>query len=88
MGKIFFNEDPNHFVFTRKMAGYERITMDEARDFILQYKDTQITDFFVCLGASSAWYDSALTDNVVNKYNRWLAEGKTDEKALFNQQSF
>ena len=79
MGKIFFNEDPNHFVFTRKRAGYEKITMQDAIDFIMQYKDTQITDFFVCLGASSAWYDSVLTDNVVNKYNRWLAEGKTDE---------
>ena len=53
--------------------------MQDAIDFIMQYKDTQITDFFVCLGASSAWYDSVLTDNVVNKYNRWLAEGKTDE---------
>ena len=79
MGKIFFNEDPNHFVFSRKKAGYQTITMQDARDFIMQYKDTQITDFFVCLGASSAWYDSILTDNVVQKYDRWLAQGKTDE---------
>ncbi len=79
MGKIFFNEDPNHFVFTRKMAGYDRITMQQAKAFILNYKDTQITDFFVCLGASGAWYDSIQIDNVVNRYERWLAEGKTDE---------
>ena len=79
MGKIFFNEDPNHFVFTRKMAGYERITMDDARDFIMQYKDTQITDFFVCLGASGNWYDSEKTENVMQNYRRWVAEGKTDE---------
>lgn len=79
MGQIFFNEDPNHFVFSRKKAGYEKITMQDARDFIMQYKDTQITDFFVCLGASSVWYDSASADNVVEKYKRWLAEGKTDE---------
>ncbi len=79
MGKIFFNEDPNHFVFTRKRAGYERITMDEARAFILQYKDTQITDFFVCLGASGTWYDSRKTGNIMDTYRRWVAEGKTDE---------
>ena len=79
MGKIFFNEDPNHFVFTRKMAGYERITMQDARDFIMQYQNTQITDFFVCLGASGAWYDSVKIDNVVKQYDRWIAEGKTDE---------
>ncbi len=79
MGKIFFNEDPNHFVFSRKAAGYERITMEEAKDFILQYKDTQITDFFVCLGASGSWYDSQKTDNIMQNYRRWLEEGKTDE---------
>ena len=79
MGKIFFNEDPNHFVFTRKMAGYERITMQQARDFILQYKDTQITDFFICLGASGNWYDSEKTENVMHNYRRWVAEGKADE---------
>ena len=79
MGKIFFNEDPNHFVFSRKMAGYEKITMEDARNFILQYKDTQITDFFVCLGASGAWYDSRKTDNVMDTYKRWIDEGKTNE---------
>ncbi len=78
MGKIFFNEDPNHFVFTRKLAGYERITMEDARNFILQYKDTQITDFFVCLGASGTWYDSEKTDNIMDTYKRWIKEGKTD----------
>lgn len=79
MGRIFFNEDPNHFVFSRKRAGYERITMDDARNFILQYKDTQITDFFVCLGASGTWYDSKKTGNILDTYRRWVAEGKTDE---------
>ena len=79
MGKIFFNEDPNHFVFTRKMAGYEKITMQQAKDFILQYQGTQITDFFICLGASGAWYDSVKIGNVVEQYDRWIAQGKTDE---------
>ncbi|MBE6665114.1 MAG: hypothetical protein E7603_02690 [Ruminococcaceae bacterium] len=79
MGKIFFNEDPNHFVISRKLAGYKRITMEDARNFILQYKDTQITDFFVCLGASGAWYDSQKTDNIIQTYRRWVAEGKTNE---------
>lgn len=79
MGKIFFNEDPNHFVISRKAAGYERITMEDAKNFILQYKDTQITDFFVCLGASGNWYDSEKTENIIQSYRRWVEAGKTDE---------
>ena len=79
MGRIFFNEDPNHFVISRKMAGYEKITMEDARNFILQYKDTQITDFFVCLGASGAWYDSENNDNIIQNYKRWVREGQTDD---------
>lgn len=79
MGKIFFNEDPNHFIISRKKAGYQTITMQDARDFILQYKDTQIMDFFVCLNASLVWYDSKKTDNIITQYKRWISEGKTGE---------
>ena len=79
MGKIFFNEDPNHFVFSRKKAGYRRITMEDARNFILQYEGTQITDFFVCLGASGSWYDSKNGDNIIETYKRWVSEGRTDD---------
>ena len=79
MGKIFFNEDPNHFVYTRKMLGYQKITMQDVDDFIRQYQDTQITDFFVCVGAESAWYNSSLIDNVIKQYDRWTAAGKTNE---------
>ena len=80
MGRIFFNEDPNHFIFSRKSVGYKRITMADARNFILQYQGTQITDFFVCLNASTVWYDSRKTDNVLDNYERFLAEGRVDEK--------
>ncbi|MBQ8498126.1 MAG: hypothetical protein IJ489_11830 [Clostridia bacterium] len=79
MGKIFFNEDPNHFIYSRKKAGYEHITMQDSRDFILQYQGTQITDFFVCLNASLVWYDAKKTDSIMSQYKRWLAEGKTGE---------
>lgn len=79
MGKIFFNEDPNHFIYSRKKAGYTKITMEDAKNFILQYKDTQITDFFVCLNASLVWYDSKKTDNIITQYKRWISEGKTGE---------
>ena len=79
MGKIFFNEDPNHFVYTRKMLGYQKITMQDVDDFIRQYRDTQITDFFVCVGAESAWYNSSLIDNVIKQYDRWMAAEKTGE---------
>ena len=79
MGRIFFNEDPNHFIFSRMKAGYEKLTMRDVRDFIMQYEGTQITDFFVCLNASIAWYDAKKTDNIIDQYKCWLAEGKTSE---------
>ena len=80
MGRIIFNEDPNHFIFTRARAGVERVTREDLVDFILQYKDTQITDFMICICASLAWYDSKRTQNAIDKYKEWLACGKTSDE--------
>ena len=79
MGRIIFNEDPNHFIFTRACAGIEKVTKKDLIDFILQYKDTQITDFMVCICASLAWYRSVRTENAIDKYKKWVAEGKTSD---------
>ena len=35
MGRIIFNEDPNHFIFTRARAGIERVTREDLVDFII-----------------------------------------------------
>lgn len=74
---VFFNEDPNHFVFERMRAGKESITEADINSFIDQYKGTDITDFLVCLNASMCWYPSKKTDNAIDKYRDWRATGKT-----------
>mgnify|MGYP004717779441 FL=1 len=78
---VFFNEDPNHFVFERMRAGKYDITADDINSFIDGYKETDITDFLICLNASMCWYPSRRTDNAIDKYRLWLSSGKiTDER--------
>ncbi len=68
--QVFFNEDPNHFVFERIRAGKTDVTRDDIISFIRQYKNTGVTDFLICLNGSSCWYPSRRTDNVIDKFNR------------------
>lgn len=72
---VFFNEDPNHFVFDRMKAGKSEITADDINSFIDQYDGTDITDFLICLNAGMCWYPCKKTDNAVDKYRRWQTEG-------------
>ncbi len=76
MGRIIFNEDPNHFIFSRREAGIERLTDETVRDFILQYKGTQITDFMICTGASIPWYDSKRNKSIIEQYEEWTLDGR------------
>ncbi len=84
MGRIIFNEDPNHFIFSRAAAGYREITEDDVKGFIRQYQNSEISDFMLCMNASIPWYDSRKTKNIITQYKEWLAEGKTslDEQDL------
>ncbi len=76
MGRIIFNEDPNHFVYSRSAIGVKELTDDMVRDFILQYKDTQITDFMLCTNASTVWFDCKQMKDIIAQYKEWLANGK------------
>lgn len=84
MARIIFNEDPNHFIYTRTAAGIEEVTREDLVNFIMQYKDTQITDFMVCLNASLTWYNSKRTMSGIDKYKEWVAAGKTDDTETNN----
>ncbi len=79
MGRIIFNEDPNHFIFSRARAGKAVLTDADIMDFIRQYKDTDITDFMLCVNASITWYDSKKTKNIMTQYKEWLRDGKISE---------
>ncbi len=74
---VFFNEDPNHFVFERIRAGKTQITQKDIISFIRQYENTDITDFLICLNASSCWYPSRRTDNVIDKWNNTKDKSST-----------
>ena len=76
MAKIIFNEDPNHFLYDRYAAGVRRLEKEHILDFLEQYENTGITDFFICIGSSTPWFETKTRDNVMDTYRRWLKEGK------------
>ncbi len=76
MARIIFNEDPNHFIFSRARAGKTEITQEDCRMFIAQYADTDVTDFMICVNASIPWYDSKKTKSIITKYKEWLGDGR------------
>lgn len=77
---VFFNEDPNHFVFDRMRAGKDEITEEDIYSFIDNYKGTHITDFLICLNASMCWYPSKRTDNAIDKYREWISSGRISDE--------
>lgn len=74
MSRLFFNEDPNHFLYTRSIAGVE-VGEKEIRDFIYQYKDTAVTDFMVCLNSSIGWFPCKSRLSALTRYERETAAG-------------
>ena len=79
MAKIIFNEDPNHFLYDRYAAGIRRLEKEHILDFLAQYENTGITDFFICIGSSTPWFETKTRDNVMDTYKRWLKEGKVPQ---------
>lgn len=62
MGRLMFNEDWIHFLMTR----YEQnIDVDEAvlKEFIYQYKGTQVTDFVMNVNGTVSTYPSKTREN-------------------------
>ena len=41
MGRIIFNEDSNHFIYSRAKLGYQEITKQDLVDFIKQRNITR-----------------------------------------------
>ncbi len=67
MGGLMFNEDWIHFLMTR----YEQnIDVDEAvlKEFIYQYKGTQVTDFVMNVNGTVSTYPSKTRENFCDKY--------------------
>ncbi|MBQ3140972.1 MAG: hypothetical protein IJC25_03310 [Clostridia bacterium] len=75
MSKLYFNEDCNHFVYTRDRTGIA-VGREEIEAFVDQYRDTGVSDFVVCINASLVWAPSKAWETAMDKYRRLRNEGK------------
>jgi len=75
MKNVIFNEDCNHFLFTRDKGGCKNITKQEAIDFVIQYKDTGINEIMFDIGAPLPWYDCKKVRSMLKTYKDFLARG-------------
>ena len=71
--RIMLNEDDSHFFYTRN--SFERLGEKEIRDFIRQYRGTQISDFFLCCAGRIADYPSAIREDYLDKYDQKTENG-------------
>lgn len=76
--RFMFNEDPNHFIYSRKTAG-ETVTEKELRAFIRQYEGTNITDFLFNVNARVSAVPSKVFDSVLDQYETAKKENRTSE---------
>lgn len=75
---LIFNEDPNHFVYTRAQAGITKLSEKELTDFIDSYSGTNITDFLICVNASLPHFKTKTVESVCDKYRAWEKAGKLE----------
>jgi hypothetical protein len=75
MKKIIFNEDCNHFLYTRQNGGLKTLRREDIEAFVLQYKDLGIESMMFDLGAPLAWYHSRRERSIIELYPEWRARG-------------
>ena len=73
--RVVLNEDWIHFLWTRYEKNTE-VTESTLRNFIYQYKNTQITDFTMNVNGSVSTFPSEIFDNFCNKYKRKTENGE------------
>jgi len=67
MMKIMFNEDWIHFLWTRYENNID-VTEENLREFIYQYKDTQVTDFAINMNGTVSTYPSKTRESFCDKF--------------------
>ncbi len=73
MKNIVFNEDCNHFLYTRENGGLKELHREDIVAFIMQYKDLGIETVIFDLGAPLAWYHSRRHRSIIELYPEWHA---------------
>ena len=79
MARVFLNQDPANYLLMAKKSGKEEIQTQELVDFIMQYKDTGVTDFLMCVNGSVLYYDSKVEKDVLQQYMEWEAAGRVPQ---------
>ncbi len=75
---IIFNEDPNHYIYSRAKAGVKTVTEADLRAFIRQYRGTNISDFLVCVNASHPFFPTKRQKSILDRYAEWEASGEIE----------
>ncbi len=75
MKNVIFNEDCNHFLYTRQAGGLEKLSRKEIVDFVMQYKNTGVETFMFDIGAPLQWYATLRHRNVMEVYKDFRARG-------------
>ena len=65
--KIMFNEDWMHFIWSRHAHKID-VTKKEIKDFIYQYKDSQITDFAMNVNGTVSTAPSKIKEDFCDKF--------------------
>ena len=65
--KLMFNEDWMHFIWSRFTRDID-VTEQVIKDFIYQYKDTQITDFAMNVNGTVSTFPSKIRQSFCDKY--------------------
>ena len=77
MKNVIFNEDCNHFVFTRQKGGLPHLTREEITSFLEQYKNTGISTMMFDIGAPLPWVDFKSVRSIMKTYPEFIARGGT-----------
>ena len=84
MSSIIINEDCNHFIYTRYLAGL-KVTEPVLRAFISQYQRTQVTDLVINPNGMASFCPSKVRETILAKYLRYKAEGKIDAESAYGE---
>jgi hypothetical protein len=81
MSGIMFNEDCNHFIYSRYKEGI-KVSAKELNEFIDQYSGTQVKEFVMNINAMLAWFPAQSRENAIDKYQKCVDKNINQENEV------
>ncbi len=75
-GIIINQDDSCLYHYIARVLDTNPLTAEDFEKFPLQYKDSGVTDYFICLNATVATYPSKVMTSYVDKYHQKLENGE------------